>query len=61
MDDKNKNVEHVVKELTSVFKAQGADKIYTSMCCERVYVGLQPATQCRTCLKPVEVVERVLA
>jgi hypothetical protein len=33
------------------FFDQGAEKVFIVKCCGRVYVGLEPASKCRTCSK----------
>lgn len=44
------------KEIYRTFKAQNAETVYAVFCCERLYLGLEPAIKCRTCqVKPTNV------
>lgn len=43
-----------VKALAKPLFDQGADKVYVAKCCERIYVGTDPATGCSTCDKKPE-------
>lgn len=46
-----RDVKAAAKELFRVYKAQGANKVYVAYCCDRFYVGLLPASRCRSCPK----------
>lgn len=38
-------------EVYKVFQAQGITKVFGTHCCNRFYLGQQPARKCRTCTK----------
>jgi hypothetical protein len=39
------------RDLFRVFQEQGVEVVYAVSCCERVYLGREPAVKCRTCDK----------
>ncbi len=44
---------NAAKEIYSAFNAQNAPLVYAVYCCNRLYLGLDPAMKCRTCqVKP---------
>lgn len=47
MSDENAIRERLLKP----FRDSGESRVFVAECCGRLYVGLQPAAQCRTCDK----------
>ncbi len=50
-------VVEVAKELYKAFASQKAEKVFAVVCCGRVYLGINPATRCRTCTSTPKNVE----
>jgi hypothetical protein len=48
-EDRLQDLKEAARELYRVYRAQNAEKIYAAYCCDRFYVGTNPAALCRTC------------
>ena len=43
------NLRTAAKEIFRTFQQQGQESVYAVHCCGRLYLGVAPATRCRTC------------